>query len=52
MSFILMMDYRLINKKYRHNDHITGPADGDSALAFRNINTNCVHHSRYSFEMY
>ncbi len=35
----------------RHEDHIAGLADGDSALAFGNINTNSVH-NRYSFVMY
>ena len=33
----------------RHDDNIAGSADGDSALAFGNINTNSVH-NRYSFE--
>ena len=35
----------------RHKDNITGSADGDGALAFRNINTNSVH-NRYSFVKY
>lgn len=34
----------------RHDDNITGPTDCDSALTFRNINTNSVHNG-YSFSM-
>ena len=33
-----------------HKNYIAGPADGDSAFAFRNIDTNSVH-DKNSFEM-
>ena len=34
----------------RHQNHISGSADGDSAFTFGNINTNSVH-DKNSFEM-
>ena len=30
----------------RHKNHITGPADGDSAFTFGNIDTNSVHEKK------